>query len=258
MCNPRRIQVSTSQQLDQAWEREVTRRIEVRDQVTGEARARQNLANSVGRPALMALENVLAAESSGWTRTERGFRRDVEGGYVFYDIDDQALEIVATVSAELTVLGEASETLSGRIAGTFEGRGEGVHYDDNYGGKTAEDARKEAAANAARDVETRVQRERQRLMEEAERGVAQQVEGEARRRAEEKLRRDGAARRDQLQAEARAHLQTVGLRARREFNRALAVAYRDAIQAYAAQHGAAGWTCKEDEQGLEIEFRVTR
>jgi hypothetical protein len=107
MCNPRRVTTTLTRDLAEAWRREVSRTVELRSQVAGEARIRQPLEASIGTPALRALQVALAAEGSGWTPVEEGFRRDVEGGYVVYLIDERALEIVAVLEDEVEARGEA-------------------------------------------------------------------------------------------------------------------------------------------------------
>ncbi len=115
MCNPRRIRVTATRQLNQAWEREVSRTIELQEQVTGEARVRQPLDTTLGTPALRSLESILGAEGSGWREVETGYRYDVEGGYVIYLVDEQALEIVATLEAEIQTSVQETRKVDGLI-----------------------------------------------------------------------------------------------------------------------------------------------
>jgi len=248
--------VSATRQLDEAWQREVLRRVELQARVVGEARVRQNLEGTVGRPALLALEGVLAAPSSGWVRVERGFRYDVEGGYVLYATDDQMLEIVATQSDEVQALGEATETLSGQLQTTIEREGEFRYYDDSGISETV--AESAARRDAEQNLESAAQAERQRVMGEAESAASSQLEGEARQRAVAQLEQNTQRRREELSAQAREHLRTVGVRARQVFHRALASAYREALLSYARRNGAEGVQYTEDGDSFEIEFRVAR
>jgi hypothetical protein len=55
MCNPRRVEGTATRQIRESWEREVRRLAEVGTDLTGEARIRQALDDSVGAPALLAL-----------------------------------------------------------------------------------------------------------------------------------------------------------------------------------------------------------
>lgn len=256
MCNPRRIRVSATRQLDEAWQREVSRRVELQARVVGEARVRQNLEGTVGRPALLALEGVLAAPGSGWERVERGFRYGVEGGYVLYATDDQTLEIVATQSDEVRALGEATETLSGQLQTTLEREGEFHYYDDSN--ITTPAAETQARRVAEQNLESAARAERQRVADEAESAASSQIESEARNRANAQLEQKAQRRQEELSAQAREHLRTVGVRARQVFHRALASAYREALLSYARRNGAEIMHCNEDGESFEIEFRVAR
>src|SRR5438105_3473827 len=115
MCNPRRVTTTLTRDLAEAWQREVSRTVELRTRVTGEARIRQPLETSIGAPALRALQLALAAGDSGWRPVDEGYRFDVEGGYVVYLIDQRALEIVAVLEDEVEAQGKASEVLSGQV-----------------------------------------------------------------------------------------------------------------------------------------------
>ena len=78
MCNPRRIRVSASRQIDEAWQHEVSRTVELSATVTGEARVRQPLGTELSGQTLRALEVALAAPDSGWVQIENGYRMTVE------------------------------------------------------------------------------------------------------------------------------------------------------------------------------------
>jgi hypothetical protein len=85
MCNPRRVEGTATRQIRESWEREVRRLAEVGTDLTGEARIRQALDDSVGAPALLALQTRLAGDCEGWDEQADGsYRHAVEGGYVSY------------------------------------------------------------------------------------------------------------------------------------------------------------------------------
>ena len=66
MCNPRRVTVTATPDIAEAWQREVCRTVQLAERVTGEARLRQALSSHLGSPALRALEARLAAGTPGW------------------------------------------------------------------------------------------------------------------------------------------------------------------------------------------------
>ena len=50
MCNKRQVKIMATQQLCEAWQREVTRTVQLSGRVTGEARVRQPLDGTLGGP----------------------------------------------------------------------------------------------------------------------------------------------------------------------------------------------------------------
>ncbi len=258
MCNPRRIRVVASRQLDEAWQHEVSRTIELSAAVTGEARVRQPLGTELSGPTLRALEMALADPESGWSEVEVGYRLEVEGGAVTYLADDHALEIVATESDEVRALGEATRQIEGRVTRNINASGEGSYYDDGYGGRDESAGESQAQREAGQKLERLAGLHLERARRNAERAATPALENEARERAAADLSRRLEARRSQLEGAARHHLESVGQRGRHAFHRALARAYRDAILAYARNNNAAGLVCSESDDVIDIEFRVTR
>ncbi|MEM7578406.1 MAG: molecular chaperone DnaJ [Cyanobacteria bacterium P01_A01_bin.80] len=256
MCNPRRIRVTATRQLNEAWQREVSRTIELQGQVTGEARVRQPLDSTLGSPALRALESALADENSGWTEVEEGYRYDVEGGYVIYLADEQALEIVATLSDEIQVSAQASRTLEGSVNTELSTEGEGRYYDDGWGGRTREVAEQEAEKSAQQKLDEITRSQLEQAENEAEAEVSSEIEAAARTQAENQLQQQSTQRQAVLSNQARENLDTVGVRCRQAFNQVLARAYRDAILAYARRNGADNIQCSEDNNIIDIEFNL--
>lgn len=258
MCNPRRIRVTATRQLNEAWQQEVSRSVGLQERVIGEARVRQALDTSLGGPALMALEAVLSAKESGWQETEEGYRYNVEGGYVIYLPDDRALEIVAVLEDEVQAEGEASEVLEGQVAEEITAEGEGRYYDDGYAGRTREVGEREAQTAAQTKAEQHAQMRLAQIQQEAEQAASVGIEANARRQAEARLQQAVQQRQTELAENAQQHLETVGLRCRQAFHQVLAQAYRDAILAYAKRNGASHVHCQEEGDVVEIEFSLTR
>lgn len=255
MCNPRRIRVRATRELAVAWEQEIRRRVVRSGQATGSARVCESLRGSVGAPTLAALPGVLA-RTPGWEETEDAFRFSFDGGYVTYRPAVAELEIVATVSADIEAVGEATETVRGQVTGTIEAEGTGMYYDDRWGGTNPESARREARlaaeADLDRQAEERVRTARGEAGPTAE-GEAQQA---AAARAEAELAAAALAREPELREQAAARLAAVGVMARNHFHHALADAYRDALLAFARSRGAEFVRCSETDGVLEIDFEL--
>jgi len=247
--------VRATRQLAQAWEHEVRRQVTRTGQAVGEVRVREPLGSSVGGPALTALAAVLRADPE-WERVGETFVHRVDGGHVIYHPAARELEIVATATADVEATGDVARTVSGELTGDVEAEGVGVYYDDNWGGTTEEDARREARERAEAALETAT-RERARAARDAadEREGAALV-GAAEQQAEAALTEATAARERELRADAATRLATVGVQGRNAFHRALASAYRDAILAFARSRRAAGISCTEADGVVDIEFEL--
>jgi hypothetical protein len=254
MCNKRQVKIIATQQLSEAWQREVTRTVQLSGRVTGEARVQQPLDGTLGGPALQALETALSAEDSGWRQTPEGFRCDVEGGYVLYLVDERALEIVAVLEDSIQVSGEARRELTGTMNEAISVEAVGQYYDDGYGGWTKENAHRQAQIDADKKLQEAARARAVKVQEEAESKASGLVEAEARSKAEEQLRQEAEQRRMQLAAQAQNHLETVGVRCRQAFHQVLARAYRDSILAYARKNGAENIVCSDAGDTVEIEF----
>lgn len=255
MCNPRRVRVTATRELNEAWQREVTRTIEMRERVRGEARVRQQLDTALGTPTLRALESALVEDAS-WVEVDEGYRYDLEGGYVIYLLEERALEIVAVLEDDIVTTEQETRLLQGRVTAEISAEGEGRYYDDGWGGRTLEVGEKDAQAAAQRQLEEQSRAKLEQAGIEAESEVAAEIEAAARHKATERLQQQAGDRQTALAQQARQHLETVGLRGRQVFHQVLARAYRDAILAYARRHGAENIHCQEGEDVVEIEFNI--
>ncbi len=255
MCNPRRVTVTATREIAEAWQREVSRTVTLSTQVIGEARVRQPLSNTLGTPVFRALESLLASGNiENWQETETGYRHDVEGGYVFYDMDEQTLEIVATLGETVQAEGRATRQLSGELRETLSTEQEGHYYEDGYGGRTQARAETEAGNAAQHTLDQMAQSRLEDAQREAEEAESSRLHNQAQTEAQTQLTQTAQQRQAQLSGQATQHLDTVGIRCRQAFNTLLAQAYREAILAYARYHGAENISCQEENDHLEIEF----
>lgn len=258
MCNPRRVVVNVSRQMEQAWEREVERCAEVVGSVAGEARVRQRLDASIGGSALVALRTALAQGFPGWNEVEGGYRHDVQGGYVVYHPEDHELEIVATMSEELRTQAAARGTLSGRVEGTVEAEGIGNYYDDGWGGRTRERGLSDAQRAAEAALENAVQRRIEEDAKKAEEARATALEGEAKQVADVRWKEEAERRRSDLSRRAALELTEVGVRARQAFYALLGNAYRRALVSLARRRGVSNdaIVMRDSNDALELEFTL--
>lgn len=255
MCNPRRVTVTATREIAEAWQHEVSRTVTLSTQVTGEARVCQPLSNTLGTPVLRALESLLASgNTANWQETETGYRHDVEGGYVLYDMDAQTLEIVATLADTVHAESTATRQVSGELRETFSTEREGHYYEDGFGGRTQARAETEAGNAAQQALDKMAQSRLDKVQREAEEAESPILHNQAQTEAQTQLTQTAQQRQTQLANQAEQHLDSVGIRCRQAFNTLLAQAYRDAILAYARHNGAENISCQEENDHLEIEF----
>jgi hypothetical protein len=256
MCNPRRIEITTTRQICEAWDREVRRMVEVSAMVEGAACVEQNLSGSVGISVLNVLEDTLTAGVAGWQPIEGGFRYAVHGGHAIYRPATYTLEIVAVATDQVGGWGEAITHLRGELQREVTERASARYFDDGYGGRTREVAEREARAAADSAIERAGRREAQQAADAAEAAEGQSVQAAAQARAQEDLRRKAEARRRELEARARESLAAVGSAARLAFQRLLAVGYRETLLSLARTRGATNVHCADNDGVLDIEFML--
>lgn len=255
MCNPRRIRVTATRNIAESWQQEIRRQVHRSGQAIGEARIREPLGATLGTPTLAALATVLA-RTPGWERSGEAFQHPLDGGYIRYDPVARELEIVAIATATVEASGEETTTVSGTLETRVEAEGEGIYYSDGWRGLTAVTAQIAAEANAEAALDAAEEHELAEARREADERLGRDVERAAASRAETGLEEATAARVTQLRQQAAAALTAVGIEGRNLFHRALGMAYRDAILAYARSRGGEGIRCTEQDGTVDIEFTL--
>lgn len=254
MCNPRRVRVHATRALAHAWEQEIRRRVTRTGEAHGEARIRESLGDTVGAPALTALPAVLA-RTPGWEQGEDGlFRHVLHGGSLTYDPATRELEISARVAATVTASGEAATVVQAQVNDTVEAEGVGTYYDDNWGGRTEEDAAKDAQEDLERSLAAARQSRLDEENRRAEERESEALDVRAAARADRAFSAASEERARELRLAAEELLLAVGVEGRNLLHRALAEAYRDALLAYARVRGAERLNVSETDGVLEIEF----
>ena len=256
MCNPRRITVTATQQLAEAWDREVSRCVELSALVEGEARVREALGGTVAAPVLRVVQALLAAGVAGWEPVDGGYRHAVTGGYVCFRPEDQTLEIVAVTSEEVEGMGEASVHLHGMLNREIAVEASAGYYDDAYRGRTQAVAKQEASRAAQEALPAVASRHLKEAADMAERAEESTLKARAETAAQQDLARRARARQRELEERARAAMAEVGAESRRAFHELLALGYRDALLAMARARGASGIQVDEAGGVLDIEFTL--
>ncbi|MGV9341323.1 hypothetical protein [Streptomyces sp. NPDC003688] len=262
MCNPRRVNITATREVVEAWQVEVERRVSRTDTVVSEVEVAYPFGGTLGARTREAFERALAS-APGWQEADGVFVLDLPDGRVTYRPSTGELVVTARLEEEARAEGRASAVLSGTVSDTAQGEGEGRYYDDNYGGITYASAE----ADARRQAEHAAESQAMRLLEDVRR-QARDAADTAASAADEGLRAAAgaeaetrlAAERERLQAELesqnRERLQQLASDGLSAVNEVLAASYRQAILAYAREHGATGIQVEESDHVIDIEFEM--
>lgn len=256
MCNPRRVTVTVTEEVREEIRREVTRTATARDRVAGEHRVRIPVGERLSERMRAALGAVLAGGPPGWTADGAAFRCAVRGGYVVYDPAAGVLDVVAVREADVSAEGQARRELTAEFRETVQIEGEGWHYDDDWGGKTADDAKREADAAARRQLADQARRGAEAAAAAAEQAASGSVEEDARVAARAELDRVATAERERLRREAAEAAELVAARAQQAFGGLLALAARESILRYAREAGAEVVSDRETDGQIDLELRL--
>ncbi|MEU9478256.1 hypothetical protein [Streptomyces sp. NPDC048191] len=263
MCNPRRVRVTATREVAEAWQTDLERRVAMSDTVVSELEISYPFGGTLGARTRGVFENALARDPQ-WRQTADGsLELPLADGMVTYRPATGDLVVRVRLTDTANVEGRAAESLSGTVSDVAHGEGEGSYFDDNYFGRTEQRARDKARRRAESDAERNA-----RALLDSVRRRAQEASAAARRDAEERVRQaaaaDAAARleaerarvRDELDAANRVRVQRLGQDVLRAVNSVLATAYREALVAYAREHGARDVRVDESDGRVDIEFEM--
>jgi FtsH ternary system domain X2 len=260
MCNPRRVMIHLDRCIEEAWRQTVEQAATVTGEVAELARisAQVPLDAEMGDAALVMLERVLAGEFEGfeaWERDDAGrYQRDLGEARMIYDAASHQLSIEAQLTDRVTAEARGVAEASGITVGQVAVEAMASYYDDGWGGRSREDALREAE----REAESRLREEARRLgreqhgaqLEEAR----QRASAEARLLAEEEL----ARRREEVRAALRTQLQGIMAQAEERvahvMNRAVGEAYRRTLIQLVLNNG--GRVLADEQTGSIINLEL--
>ncbi|MFG2132202.1 hypothetical protein ACGFNV_30925 [Streptomyces sp. NPDC048751] len=263
MCNPRRVRVTATREVAEAWQVELERRVALSDTVVSELEISFPFGGTLGDRTRAVFEGALARDPH-WRETSDGAHElPLPDGTVTYRPADGTLVVRARLTDTARAEGVAAETLHGTVRDVAHGEGRGSYYDDNWRGRT----RRAADAEARRIAESAAEHNARALLDSVRRR-AQEASASAERAADDRVRQaataDAAARleterarvRDELDARNRVRVERLGQEALRAVNAVLALAYREALVAFAREQGAREVRVDESEDSIAVEFEM--
>lgn len=260
MCNPRRVMVHLTETIEEAWREIVTQIAQTEGQVQELARLTVDipLNAEMGDIALAMMTRLMAGEYDDydpWQQDEAGnFRRELEQVTLVYTPGSGQLMVEARLTELITAEAEAAAEAAGLTVGEVAVEAVGHYYDDGWGGRTEERARRDAQTKAEeRLAAARADLHRQQHADEMA-TAAEQARAEAEAAAAAELMR--------LQNEARAalrqRLQVILADAQDEvyhtMHRLVGEAYRRSLIELTLQSG--GRIISDDRSGSVINLEL--
>ena len=261
MCNPRRVSVTATREVAEAWQVELERRVALSDTVVSELEISFPFGGTLGDRTRAVFESALGRDPH-WTRTADGAHElRLTDGQVIYRPADGELVVRARLTDTARAEGVASTTLSGTVTDVAHGEGEGrYYYGDSHGRQAADvQARRNAESAAERNARAlldNVRRRAERASARAERDAEDDVRQAAAEDAAVRLEAERARVREELDALNRVRAEQLGQDALRAVNAVLALAYREALLAFAEENGATGVRVEESADSIAIEFEM--
>ena len=187
MCNPRRLEVNLTRQIEEEWRSTVEEDATVHLDVHERLERVIPLAERLGPSARLGLAAALGEGFRGWDPVagEAG-RFTNQLGPLRLSLDTGSAELVVAVERQTAVSGtaRAEAGYSASIRDTIEVHEEGTAYEDGWGGRTVGAVQEELDEKAR----ARMESERRRVVDEQTREAREDAErragSEARQRAE--------------------------------------------------------------------------
>ncbi len=208
MCNPRRLEVNLTQQIEEELQATAAASATANVDVHERLERVISLADRLGPSARVGLTAALAEGFRDWQAVDgEDGRFTRELGPLRLSLDTGSAELVVAVERRTSVSGAASAdaSYSAQIRETVEVRETGTAYEDGWGGRTVEAVQQELEGKAA----SRVDSERRRVIDEQSREAREDAERRAADKAQERADDEAEALGEEERALLREELETL-------------------------------------------------
>ncbi len=262
MCNPRRVMIHVARAIEEAWQTTVREAVTAEGEVTELTRLRAQipLAEEMGDRALEMLEQLVRGDFEdyeGWDQTDDGrYCRDLGAVTLILEPGTGQLEVEASLTEQLTAEAQATAEVSGFTVGQVAVEAVGHYYDDGWGGRTEERARRDAEAAAERQLaEATEALHRREHAEELARAEAS-ARAVAAEQAEVELERLHAQTRQALRQRLQVVLADAEDRIHHTLNRLVGEAYRRTIIRMVHENGGTIITDQQTGSVMNLEVEL--
>lgn len=256
MCNPRRLVVNLTQQIEEEWQATVEETATARVDVHERLERVIPLAGRLGPSARLGLSAALAEGFRGWRRVgeEEGcFTTEI--GPLQLHLDTGSAELRVTADRQTSVSGTARAEADYRasIRETIAVEEGGIAYDDGWRGLTPEavhqSLEEKAQARVSREREAAIERQSRPARDEAR----HQARATAQARAGEEAQALGAEERDLLRQELDALFQQSQSVLREEVAALVGETLRRSVLHLVRVNGGELRRCEETDDAIVIE-----
>ena len=187
MCEPRRIEVTLSSEIDESWRGEVEEQATVHRVVTESIERVVPLRGRLGGTAQVELDDLFAEGFRGWQRDEEQqnvFVLLLDVVELRYDGGTGDLTIRASANDLVEATAQATSVAETRVRAVLSATGEGMYYDDGFNNRTPELAEQAAQQQADREIVEAEAAAREEQTREARAAARERASQEASDRAE--------------------------------------------------------------------------
>ncbi len=260
MCNPRKVMVHLTEAIEEAWRTTIEQTATAEDEIQELAQITADipLDAEMGDMALQVMERLMRGEFddyAAWDEDEEGnFRRDLGEVTLIYTPGTRQLIVEARLTELITIEARATAEASGLTIGEVAAEAVGRYYDDGWGGRTEEHARRDAQTEAERRMAaaTEALHREQHAGEIATAETAAQAEADA--RAAEQLAQIREDTRDALRQRLQVVMAEAEDRIYHTMNRLVGEAYRHSLIEMALENG--GRVVSDERSGSVINLEL--
>ncbi len=262
MCNPRRVMIHLTRAIEEAWRTTVEQVASAEGEVRELARITTDipLADEMGDQALAMLERIMQGEFEGfepWEQDEDGnYRRDLEGVVLIYRPGGRQLIVEAGLTERISAEARGAAEAGGFTVGEVAVEAVGRYFDDGWGGRTEEHARKEAQARAERELEEKAEALHRREHAAEIQAAETRALAEARESADAELEQQRRTTRETLRANLQNMLVQARERVHHTMNRLVGEAYRRTLIELVHQNGGRVLTDERSGSVYNLELEI--
>ena len=256
MCNPRRLEVRLTQEIEEEW------RATVRESATTHVDVQQrlerviSLADRLGPSARLGLAEALNEGFRGWqpvAEQEGCFENELGPLQLHLDTGAAELTVVAERESVVTGTGDAEQEYHANVRDTVEVHESDTAYDDGWDGRDEETVQRRLDERAQASLERKREEAIESQTAEAREDARRRATDEARRLAEQHAQAHGEEEQQRLMEELEELLRQSSPLLHEEISALVGETLRRSVLHLVRVNGGELRRCEETEESIVIE-----